>query len=259
MSRPYNVSQHVGFVIFNILEGITQISQFRIDLMESYILLVGTIFLLFLTAVTTVLYYRRIKGARSKYEEAKDVVGDVVVSFNKQLQRHEEQLEKTSYRIEGLAAKSENAVEKVEELEKHASDLSSKVAVTFDTQSRLLKDVEDVKVELTDIRKAQAEIEKRITETPEAKIEAAIPIRREHALAALTETELRVLEFIADGGEKTAPEIRDLTRLTREHSARLVKKLYSEGYLERDIKKVPYRYRVKDEMLKILKKSEVEV
>jgi chromosome segregation ATPase len=258
MSQLYNVSQHPGSVIFNILEGITQISQFRIDLMESYILLGGTIFLLILTAATTVLYYRRIKGAKSRYEEAKDVVGDVVVSFNKQLQRHEEQLEKASYRIEGLAAKSENNMEKVEELEKHASNLASKVAGASDTQDRLLKDVEDVKVELTDIKKVQAEIEKRITEAPEAKIEAAIPIRREHALAPLTETELRVLEFIADKGEKTAPEIRDLTKLTREHSARLVKKLYSEGYLERDIKKIPFRYRVKDEMLKILKKSEVQ-
>jgi len=246
------------FAVFSIFEGITRTSQSRIDVMESYVLLVSTIFLLFLTSVTTVLYYRRIKGAKARYEEAKDIVGNVVVSFNKQLQRHEAQLEKASYRIEGLSARSENAVVKVEELEKQTSHMASKVAGAVDKQDQLMKDVEDVKLRLNDIRKAQEELEKHISETPEARIDAAIPIKREHALAPLTETELRVLEFIAEGGEKTAPEIRDLTKLTREHSARLVKKLYEDGYLERDTGKTPYRYRVKDEMLKILKKSEVK-
>ena len=68
-----------------------------------------------------------------------------------------------------------------------------------------------------------------------------------------------MLEFIAEAREKTAPEIRDLTKLTREHSARLVKKLYEEGYLERDITRTPYKYRVKDEMLKILRKKEANI
>jgi len=245
-------------VMLNILEVITQASQSIIDAMEPYILLVTTIILLVLTGAATVLYYQRIKGAKVKYEESKDVVGDVVVSFNKQLQRHEERLEKASYRIEGLSAKSEKIGIKIEELGKQTNDLASHVANTFDTQGRLMKDIEDVKAKLNDIKKAQEEMEKHILETPEVKIEAAIPIKREHALAPLTETELRVLEFIAEGGEKTAPEIRDLTKLTREHSARLVKKLYEEGYLERDMGKTPFRYRVKDEMLKILKKSDVK-
>jgi DNA-binding MarR family transcriptional regulator len=258
MSRLHAVFHHIDFVILNILEGITQASQFRIDIMESDVLLMSTVFLLILACVATVLYYRRIKGARAKYEEARDVVGDVVVSFSKQLQRHEEQLEKANYRVEGLSARSENVVLKVEELGKQTSDLALKVANTSEVQYRLTKDIEDMKAGLNDMRKAQEDIIKQVSETSEAKVEAAIPIKREHALAPLTETELRVLEFIAEGGEKTAPEIRDLTGLTREHSARLVKKLYEEGYLERDTGKTPFRYHVKDEMLKILKKSEVK-
>jgi len=258
MSRLYEVFHHTGFMIFNIVEGITQTSQFRVDVVESHVLLLSTIFLLVLTSVTTLLYYRRIKGAKAKYEEARDIVGDVVVSFNKQLHRHVDQLEKASYRIEGLSSKGETTAVKVEELGKQTSDLASKVASAIGAQDLLLKDIEDVKVRLTGVKRAQEELEKHISETPEPKIEAAIPIRREHVFAPLTETELHVLEFIAEEGEKTAPEIRDLTKLTREHSARLVKKLYEEGYLERDTGKTPFRYRVKDEMLKILKKSEAK-
>lgn len=256
MSHFNAVFNPTVFAILKVFQGITQISPLRIDVLEPYVLLVSTIFLLFITGVTTVLYYRRIKGARAKYEEAKDIVGDVVVSFNKQLQRHEEQLEKASYRIEGLSARNENILIKVEGMEKQTSQVASKFASTTETQDRLTKDIEDVKAQISEIKKIQGEIEKHISEATEFKIEAPIPIKREHALASLTETELRVLDFIAEGGEKTAPQIRDATKLTREHSARLVKKLYEQGYLERDTGKAPFRYRVKDEMLKILKKSE---
>jgi len=258
MSRYYTSFHDAHYVISDIFIGITYTSQFGIAPLESYVLLVSTVFLLFLTAAITVLYYRRIKEVKARYEEAKDVVGDVVVSFNKQLQRQEEMLEKTSYRMEGFSAKSENVWAKVEELGKQTNDLASKVASSSEAQGLLLKDIEEVKVGLESVKKTQAELAKHVSETPEAKIEAAIPIKREHALAPLTETELCVLEFIAEGGEKTAPEIRDLTKMTREHSARLVKKLYEDGYLERNIEKTPYRYRVKDEMLKVLKKSEAK-
>ena len=75
-------------------------------------------------------------------------------------------------------------------------------------------------------------------------------------MAPLTETELTVLEIIAKEGVQTAPEIRDRVTLTREHTARLMKKLYGDGYLERDTRKMPYTYSLKKEMEKILKKRE---
>ena len=74
----------------------------------------------------------------------------------------------------------------------------------------------------------------------------------------MTETELKVLEILATEGGKTSPEIKDLIKLAREHTARLMKKLYEEGYIERDTQKLPYKYRVKDEMIVLLKKAETK-
>ena len=258
MSRLHNISNHVNVVILAPLIRITQASQFSVDIMSSFVLVLST-FVLVLTAIVTFWYYRRIKEVRAKYAEAKNVVGDVVVSFNKQLQSHEELLEKVSYRVEGFVGRSENIVVKVDELGKQTDGLASKLVGVSEVQNLLVKDIDDVKARLDSLKKAQEGVEKHFAETTEAKIEAAIPIKRERALEPLTDTELHVLEFIAEAGEKTAPEIRDLTKLTREHSARLVKKLYEDGYLERDITKTPYKYRVKDEMLKILRKSEASI
>jgi len=81
-----------------------------------------------------------------------------------------------------------------------------------------------------------------------------MPIRRDKAIASLTETEVAVLEFLVTGGSKTAPEIKEKVQLSREHTARLMKKLYEEGYVERETGKLPFRYSVKKEMEKLLRK-----
>jgi len=81
-----------------------------------------------------------------------------------------------------------------------------------------------------------------------------IPIKRDKALAALTDTEITVLEILSKEGAKTAPEIRERVHLSREHTARLMKKLYEDGYLEREAGKIPFRYTVKKEMEALLQK-----
>jgi DNA-binding Lrp family transcriptional regulator len=90
---------------------------------------------------------------------------------------------------------------------------------------------------------------------PEPNVQTVIPIKRDRALAPLTETELSVLEMLASEGPKTAPEIKDRVKLSREHTARLMKKLYEGGYLERDTTKIPFKYSVKKEMEALLKKT----
>jgi DNA-binding MarR family transcriptional regulator len=224
-----------------------------------------TAVLLLLTIVTTLLYYRRIRLASIAYEEAKDVVADIVISFDKQLQRQEQQIGTSIQKIETATAKSERLSKQIEEqessfnarLEDLASKVNSKTEAVPD-QEPLRKEIESLKVQLESLVKAQEELKEHEVVASDSPIGTPIPIKRERALAPLTETELRVLEFIAGEGEKTAPEIKDFIKLTREHSARLMKKLYQEGYVERRSDKTPYAYVVKEEMLKILKKGEVK-
>ena len=81
-------------------------------------------------------------------------------------------------------------------------------------------------------------------------------IKRDKALAVLTDTEITVLEMLYKEGAKTAPEIKERVHLSREHTARLMKKLYEEGYLEREAGKIPFRYTIKKEMEVLLQKTE---
>jgi hypothetical protein len=57
-----------------------------------------------------------------------------------------------------------------------------------------------------------------------------------------TPTELQVLTLLAEQGPKSAPEIGRVVGRSREHTARLMRKLFDEGYVRRDQTRIPFRY-----------------
>ena len=57
-----------------------------------------------------------------------------------------------------------------------------------------------------------------------------------------TPTELQVLTLLANEGPKSAPEIGRFVGRSREHTARLMKKLFDDGYVRRDQTRIPFRY-----------------
>lgn len=231
--------------------------------------LMFALLLMLATVGVASLYYRRIRRAQEAYEDAKSVVGDIIISFNEQLERQEEGLDAVVHKIDALSSKSEKLVKEMKQRDGQMADLTAKIKATLETERKLstrFKEVDErigylattQKAMLQRIEGFEKKVEREIPVMPETKIEAAIPIKKERALAPLTETELNVLEVLAKEGRKTAPEIRERIKLTREHTARLMKKLYEDGYLERDTQKIPYAYRVREEMLKILRKREAK-
>lgn len=231
------------------------------------LLLIVAAALLLFTMGASALYYRRIRRAREEYEEAKGVVSDIIVSFNRQFQKQEDELRVIANKTELLSSEGEKVVRKLGEYDRQLANLADKIEGFPKNEQKLSTQIEKVDKKVEEIKASQEKIVHRVAKVeklkyeapvPDVKIEAAIPIKKEKALAPLTETELTVLETIAKEGEKTAPEIREKIKLTREHTTRLMKKLYEDGYLERDTRKMPYAYRLKEEMLKILKKREAK-
>lgn len=223
-------------------------------------LLIGTVSALFL-------YYRRIITLRQEYYRSKTVVDDIVLSVDRQFRRQKDRVLFVAQKIENVLRQNKIIVERVEEYGGRLNELSQTVSDVPQIEKKFSGQIQEMLNEVEDLKAAQikvmtklVEIEKikreAATSIPDVKIEAAIPIKREKVLEPLTETELLVLETIGKEGEKTAPEIKEKIGLTREHTARLMKKLYKDGYLERDTHKMPYIYRLKEEMEKILKKRE---
>jgi hypothetical protein len=228
-------------------------------------MLAVTSVLLFGTVSALFLYYRRILALRQEYDSAKGVVDDIVVGVDSEFRRQKDRVLFVAQKIENISLENKKVTEKVDEYDGRLTDLTRLMADVPHIEEKVAGQLKEMRNEVEGIKDAQDRLMKKLVEiekikqrapVPEVKIEAAIPIRKEKALEPLTETELMVLETIGREGEKTAPEIREKIGLTREHTARLMKKLYKDGYMERDTHKMPYMYRLKEEMEKILKKRE---
>jgi len=233
-------------------------------LADALLILVGVLCALTIGAACE--YYRRLCKAQAEYEKAKGMVDDVVLSFNRQLKREAGKLETVAYRVEAGSSKVDGALRRVSDIEKKFPPLENGANVVADQSKKLLARLDEVDRKVHDITASQEILKTRILSLedqarqlsmiPEAKVDAVIPIKRDKAMASLTDTELSALEMLASEGPKTAPEIKEHVKLSREHTARLMKKLYEEGYLERDANKIPFRYSIKKEMEKLLKKPE---
>lgn len=279
-----------------------QITEVK-DVVSIIELLIGglVIGLLAVTSYASIEYYRQLRRAQKEYEKARDVVEDIVLSFNRELRREAERIEKVANNVENASIKSdaglrmaENFERRIEPLENQILYISSKVdsvnisidSITKDNEKTIEKlstvdlnaigtisnidkkvldmeaSQEAIKTKINGIESRLEEQIQKLSTIPELKNDFSLssmqvmPIKRDKAMASLTDTEVQVIEFLSAEGPKTAPEIKEKVGLSREHTARLMKKLYEEGYLERETGKLPFKYSVKKEMEKLLKKPE---
>ena len=225
-------------------------------------------FLVAATIGSSVIYYRRLRRAQKEYETARSAVQDIVLSFNRQFKREDEKLESIAYKVESLTSKAENSLTMAQEASKNMEKIQEKISTDSDERSQITVRLSDTEKRLREIITSNETLTgrvltleqqpKQVVASPDISLEGVIPIRREKAMSQLTDTEVSVLEMLATEGSKTAPEIKERVRLSREHTARLMKNLYEEGYLERETGRIPFRYSVKKEMEKLLKKTETQ-
>jgi len=222
--------------------------------------------LLVITVGAAIQCYKQIIRARKEYEKAKYVLEDIVLSFNREFKRETEKLDIMAYKIEGNAARADSSLRKIETLEKKIIPFETQLNTISKNESTASAALTEVSDKIRILEKSEETIKAQVTTLndqiqkvsalPEIKIEPVMPIKRDKAMASLTDTELGVLEMLSTEGAKTAPEIKERVQLSREHTARLMKKLYEEGYLERETSKIPFKYSVKKEMERLLKKPE---
>lgn len=218
------------------------------------------------TISSAILYYKQVRKIQVEYEKAKSVIEDVVLSFNRELRKEVDRTELVAYKVEGNAAKADNIGKRIDALEKTVESVKIQAAPSSEKDQYLSLEVSNINSRIASLEALQEAVKTKVTgieeemqkfvSIPEMRNEPAIQIRRDKALAALTGTEISVLEMLVTEGSKTAPEIKERVKLSREHTARLMKKLYEEGYLERETGKIPFRYSAKKEMEKVLKKPE---
>ncbi len=201
-----------------------------------------TLALFLVTIVASYIFYKRIKMAQSEYDESKDAVRNITFGFTRQVKRVESELGRIERETlqakymanEALSAKQGNSEATLAGLEK-VKELSDRV-------NGIEESIETMKKDLSKIASQPRVV------IPANPVDAPIPVQGDDILQGLTETELDVLKRIVDFGEGTVPEIKEHIDKTREHTARLLKKLYDKGFIDRNTSSMPYRYSIRKEI-----------
>lgn len=214
--------------------------------------------------VSIFLFYRRISKADNEYREAKNVVSNITLNFGRKMRKQENEIRLLFERAGNLSSEREKLLRKLDKSRNELTKIVGNPERTVQSQSKVIAEVKAIEEEIGQVAKTQKTIEQKLEKLekirprlrrarPKLDITTPITIKRDRALASLTEYQVKILEILATEGEKTAPEMKDKIGITREHTARLMRRLYDESYVERDMRKMPYVYRIKEAAREILK------
>jgi DNA-binding MarR family transcriptional regulator len=200
---------------------------------------------------------RKLGISRMSYREAKQMLSAIVASLSRRIEQNEaltkelsEQLQilsanQTRVRAEGPAADKERLLEYVEDWMVSTRRVIDRVSILQKNLKKTQDEVQEVRLHVEQLTR------------PETNGQSQVPqvgIVTEDTLARLTPTEKAVLELLARG-PRAAPEIGRFVAKSREHTGRLMKSLFDEGFVERETHRQPYVYRLSDKVRGVLTRT----
>lgn len=201
-------------------------------------------------------YQKTLAQAKKEYEESRDLVRGIVLSFRQGHQEHTKKIDDVSYQVEVALSNMERLSGLIQQQEELLGRLKSNVKASSLTDKKIAQHLVDMRKAIDTLKANQQDLQKQLAALdekyrgmlPEIERTKNIPIDERSAINRLTETEREIVQLLIVEGPKTAPEIEQHIQKTREHTSRLMKKLFEEGYVDRDTHKIPYCYRVNEKL-----------
>ena len=196
--------------------------------------------------VASYIFYQRIKMAQTEYEESQETVQNITGVFTRQVKKMESEIN----RIERETLQAKYMANQAISAGQGSGDAT---LVGLEKVKELNNRVEAIETNIESMRNDLKKLASQPRVLPQVQpVTAAIPVEGGNILQQITETEMEVLKMIVDLGEGTVPEIKDVIGKTREHTARLLKKLYEKGYIDRNTSGMPYRYSIRKEIRELI-------
>ena len=201
------------------------------------------------TVAASFIYYQRIKLAQEEYESSKDVIRSITVGFT-------QQVKKIANLIRNIEIDASEARAIASEAIKVSQETMETVKETSGERQRIAEKIEDTEKALAEMKEEMQKLSRRPVAVPaRVDVDAPIPLKQDAVLDQLTPTELDVLTLIEEMGEGSVPQIRERIQKTREHTARLLKKLYDRGFIDRNTSGMPYRYHIRKEIRELIQQQ----
>ena len=213
-------------------------------------------------------YYEHIRFLSEEYGRSNEAVGTIVLGFKGEFERLKlglDELENEIALLKSTGAVSRDLgqdnswISEVRDLKKRIDEIE--MASEFSTT-----DIEAIKKTLENLGREQERVRRQIEVLgeqyrgllPETEAKSMAPMASYATLSDLHPTEAQILSMLITEGPMSATEIQEGIDKTREHTARLMKKLYDGNMVDRDQKKRPYIYTASNKVKQSIKKAAEE-
>lgn len=202
-------------------------------------------------SVTVLLLVLSIRYRRDRrlFMESKDLVSGVVRVLSGRLQKQGEMLGALEGTVRRVLKTQEEQQARLEKITEH-------MVQSMDLQRRSIGILARLGRKVNQLLPTSASKEKEGAPQELVASEHVAPI--DVALSRLTPTELKALQLLVMEGPLPSPNIGRTVGKSREHTARLMKRLYEQGYVDRETSRIPYRYKLNEKIRGVLEKREKE-
>lgn len=189
---------------------------------------------------------RAFRQSRQAVVESSSLINVIVEALTSRLEASEAVLAEVRRNVEGLRRQETAIEDEQQRLRSGYVQVLRHLQEALLNDKRLILELERIKSTLVPTRRSTLSSD-------------LLPIRGNPAVTSssqmlerLTPTERLVIELLHREGPKAAPELGKRMRKSREHMARLMKKLYLEGYVDRESNYAPFRYRLNEKVNSVL-------
>jgi len=187
--------------------------------------------------------------------ESASLINVIVDALTARIQRSESATRKLRTEMETVTRRNESLESAQFDLRRSHLQLLTQVQEVLENDKKLVVALEQLKAKFSTFQQKKLEV-------PSGSLPKRENLRpsvtERDVLAAVTPTEREVLEILRIEGPKAAPELGKRLNKSREHASRLMKKLYMEGYVDREANHAPFRYKLNESLRSSLEtKSEV--
>jgi hypothetical protein len=208
----------------------------------------------------TYTYYKKTVYVKKEYDSAKNLVSGIVFTFEKRLEEQKDKIKMVLYDIENLQSSSDKKNEQNNYLELKINNLIKNFTSVYTINEKIINNLLLIKKNINELKITDEKLYKKIdsfkiNKDLLQKSLVNLPTNQKTPLIKLNNTETKIINILLSEGAKTAPEIMKRIGNTREHTSRLMKKLWQEGFIERDTYVIPFIYRPTKELEKRIRQQ----
>lgn len=209
--------------------------------------------LIILSIIFTLLFYNKLRSATREYEISKDLVKAVTMTAKISIDNQKKQIEKIEYELENIQSQIEQNRGSLENNQEQIKIVLESIISVLKMNQKISENIIRLNKRTNNLTMPRQNLSKQIHIVNEEIKEITENNSQQNSNFQtqqfnLTLTEQNIIQVLLDEGPKTAPQIQKNIGKTREHTSRLLKKLWQEGYIDRETNSIPYKYRPSNEL-----------